>query len=273
MEGRYIKIRGINYYIGFEGNGYPVLLLHGFTGSHRIWKNFVRFNQGSYRFIIPDLLGHGQSDCPSDEHRYSMEETLLDLEGLLDHLNIETCFCVGYSMGGRIALSFSLAYGARVKGLILESSSPGLYSLEERQERVKRDNALAERIRSIGIRAFAEEWAHIPLFSTQAKLPVDVLQTEQQIRMQNREDGLAQSLRGIGTGSQPSNWEKLKDLRIPTLLVTGILDKKFTNIALQMMQQLKTAHHLQIKDAGHTVHLEQPQEFAQSVYNFFSAFE
>lgn len=270
MEGNLIHVRGMNYYVAVTGSGQPVLLLHGFTGSHKTWEDFIRNCQGEYQFIMPDLPGHGQTDCPFDVHRYSTKETIQDLAGILDALHIEKCLCLGYSMGGRIALSFALAYTERIRGLVLESASPGLASEAEKHLRIEHDNALAVRIETVGIRAFADEWAKIPLFASQRCLPQHVKLTQQQIRRDQHETGLANSLRGIGTGRQPSNWGLLHNLHIPTLLVTGMLDKKFTEIAFEMVKRLPDVLHKQVANAGHTVHLESPLQFARLVHTFFS---
>jgi 2-succinyl-6-hydroxy-2,4-cyclohexadiene-1-carboxylate synthase len=270
LEGKLIHVRGVNYYVAVAGSGQPVLLLHGFTGSHKTWDDFTRNCQGEYQFVMPDLPGHGQTDCPFEVHRYSTEETIQDLTGLLDALHIEKCLCLGYSMGGRIALSFTLAHTERVRGLVLESASPGLASEAEKRLRIEHDNALAKRIETIGIRAFADEWAKIPLFASQHRLPQHVKLKQQQIRCGQHETGLSNSLRGIGTGSQPSNWSLLHNLHIPTLLVTGMLDKKFTEIAFEMMKRLPNALHEEVANAGHTVHLESPLQFARLAHTFFS---
>ncbi len=273
MEGRFVHVRGVNYYVALAGSGHPVLLLHGFTGAHGIWGNLMENLQDDFWLIAPDMLGHGYTDCPIPESRYSMEETVTDLVAIAEILGVQSCVCVGYSMGGRIALSFSLTAPTLVKGLVLESSSPGLAAMQERSARIQRDRQLAERIESLTIDAFANEWANLALFLSQKRLSPDVLQRQQQIRCCHKKEGLAQSLRGIGTGTQPSFWQQLCELNVPTLLVTGELDQKFTHIAQEMMLHLPCAVHEQVADAGHTVHLEQPGVFLALVNNFLQGWQ
>jgi 2-succinyl-6-hydroxy-2,4-cyclohexadiene-1-carboxylate synthase len=270
MEGRYITIRGLKYYVAVAGVGQPVLLLHGFTGSCKIWMRFVQDCPSDYQLIMPDLPGHGLTDCPLEVSRYSMAETILDLAAMLDAFHIDKCFMLGYSMGGRIALSFALAYPERISGLVLESATPGLAAEKDRASRSERDKLLAARIETVGISAFADEWAKIPLFASQRSLCTKTLAEQHQIRTEQRGTGLANSLRGIGTGFQPSNWSKLTNLHLPVLLITGVLDEKFRKIAVEMMNHLQDARHTEVADAGHTVHLEQPIKFASIVSNFLS---
>jgi 2-succinyl-6-hydroxy-2,4-cyclohexadiene-1-carboxylate synthase len=83
--------------------------------------------------------------------------------------------------------------------------------------------------------------------------------------MQNSEQGLANSLRGIGTGVQPSWWHRLNTLEVPTVLIVGELDLKFVTIAEEMHRLLPNSELVVIRNAGHTVHLEQPKDFSNTM--------
>ncbi len=262
-------VRNMKYVVSIRGQGVPLLLLHGFTGSRKSWSSFMEQMQGRYRCIAPDLPGHGDTDAPLDASRYAMAETVHDLALLLRQLGVEQCGVIGYSMGGRIGLSFALAACDRVLGLILESASPGLVNVTSRLNRMEQDVALAKRIETIGVHAFASEWANLPLFKHRAHLSAMQLEDEQEIRRAQRAHGLAESLRGIGTGAQPSNWAALPSLAIPTLLLTGQLDEKFTQIASEMAKQLPNGTQRIIPQSGHTIHLEQPNRFIAEVNRFF----
>ena len=87
-------------------------------------------------------------------------------------------------------------------------------------------------------------------------------------RLQNNATGLAQSLRGVGTGVQPSLYAQLPALHMPVLLIAGELDTKFTSIAIRMAHALPQSQLHIIPAAGHTVHLEQPQLFTSLVGDF-----
>ena len=130
----------VQYHIEIEGDGFPVVLLHGFTGDNTTWDG-LRPYLNDYRIIAVDLLGHGKTDCPEDQNRYRIEQAVSDLKFLLDSLNIHEAYILGYSMGGRLALAFTAAYPSMVKALILESSSPGLKTKEERKQRAESDKS------------------------------------------------------------------------------------------------------------------------------------
>jgi 2-succinyl-6-hydroxy-2,4-cyclohexadiene-1-carboxylate synthase len=266
-----LMIRGLETHIDiWNKNGIHTLVaLHGFTGSTATWHNLAQALP-HVRVIAIDLIGHGQTAIPQHSQRFSMEEQLQDLEEIFCQLHVENFTLLGYSMGGRIALSYALAYPNRIRQLILESASPGLRTVEERKERCERDEALAQKILINGLESFVNVWEEIPLFATQHRLPQSVRQAIRAERLSQKEEGLAGSLRGIGTGTQPSNWARLAQLEIPVLLITGSLDGKFCEIALEMKALLNTVRHITVNDAGHAIHVENPAEFATIVEEYLT---
>lgn len=248
-----------------QGSGKPIVFLHGFTGCTENWQPIMNLLPADYLAIAIDLLGHGKTDSPSDLLRYHMEYTAEDLSTLLQQIIGEPIHLVGYSMGGRLALYFATHYPQLLKRLTLESASPGLSDYSEREARRQSDERLAHRIEEIGIPAFVEEWEALPLFASQKNLPEDVRLRLHQQRLQNNPIGLANSLRGMGTGVQPSLWEQLSQMTLPTSLLVGSLDPKFTAIAQQMQQAISRATVTITPDAGHIVHLEQPAKFVQAL--------
>ncbi len=248
----------------------PVLvLLHGFTGSAAGWGMLLEdLATPGRRIITLDMLGHGQSDAPDDPQRYCMEHCEADIIGVLQTLGIKQgeAILLGYSMGGRIALY--CAFSRYFRALILESASPGLANPVERGKRRVSDRALADRIEREGIEAFVNDWEELPLFASQHNLPIAYRRAQHVQRLDNRAHGLANSLRGVGIGVQPVLEWRLRTLTIPVLLITGELDSKFCIISQHMAWQLPKAQHQIVPDAGHTVHLEQPELFVTLVHDF-----
>lgn len=262
-----ISIRGVSYYVEVVGEGEPLLLLHGFTGSVQTWKPFIS-DWKQRTLVMVDIIGHGKTDCPDEVERYGIESVAADLHELLDQLHMDNAHVLGYSMGGRLALTFAIRYPHRVKTLILESSSPGLKTEEERMVRIRSDEALAAEIVQHGVVAFIEKWEQLPLFATQKRLPREMQEQIRRERLGHSAKGLANSLRGMGTGKQPSWWEQLNSLPIPTLLLCGEWDEKFCQIALEMNERLPNAQLTKISCAGHAIHVEQPKIFAKIVNEF-----
>ena len=127
---------------------------------------------------------------------------------------------------------------------------------------------MAASIEREGVPAFIERWERLPLFASQRTLPLECREALHKQRLQNNTTGLAQSLRGVGTGVQPSLYAQMPTLHIPVLLIAGELDTKFTAIAKHMAQALPQSQLQIIPAAGHTVHLEQPELFTSLVGDF-----
>ncbi|MDQ0220257.1 2-succinyl-6-hydroxy-2,4-cyclohexadiene-1-carboxylate synthase [Peribacillus cavernae] len=265
-----IVSKDVAYHVEIRGEGEPLLLLHGFTGSLETWHFLVPILGSRYKLILVDIIGHGNTDSPIDYRRYEMEKAAGDLQHILHTLEMEKVHILGYSMGGRLALSFACLYPQYVNKLILESASPGLLTEEERQIRQKIDKELAERIICDGLAEFIDYWENIPLFATQKNLPGEKKMNIKRQRLWNSETGLANSLIGMGTGSQPSWWESLQNIDLPVLLVTGEFDEKFCRIAENMQKLMKHGDWKIIKGTGHAIHVEVDEKFGKIISEFLS---
>ncbi|WP_018665344.1 2-succinyl-6-hydroxy-2,4-cyclohexadiene-1-carboxylate synthase [Heyndrickxia acidiproducens] len=263
-----MKMNGIDYHVETAGTGDPLLCLHGFTGSGKTWEGTAAMLQDDFRCIFVDIIGHGQSSKPADAGRYDIRKVAADLHAILEALGVKQVLLLGYSMGGRLALTFSVLYPQMVKKLVLESASPGLKTEEERAARRKQDEKLADRILSEGIEAFVAYWTEIPLFRSQKRLPAVVQEKIRSQRLKNDPAGLAGSLRGMGTGAQPSWWSRLGELRMPVMLASGEWDKKFCRIADEMSALLPNAEKMIFSQAGHAIHVEDPKKFGTIVKGF-----
>jgi 2-succinyl-6-hydroxy-2,4-cyclohexadiene-1-carboxylate synthase len=244
------------------GTGEVLVLLHGFTGSSETWYPLIEKWASAFQVIAIDLPGHGNTVTPNFPQMMDFCDELRDL---LDLLDVQKCHLLGYSMGGRIALSFAQRHPQRLRSLLLESASPGLQSALERKERQQNDEALAKRILQNGVEAFVEEWEQIPLFATQNLLPAATRAKMREERLMQSAAGLSQSLMRMGTGVQPSWWGRLSTLKMPVGLIVGELDEKFIQINKKMECVINSSELFVVGDAGHAVHVEQPGKFATIV--------
>lgn len=264
-----VQVNGLHLNVEIVGDGFPLLALHGFTGSATTWQPFAA-SWPQYRIIAVDLIGHGASDAPTDESRYTMAHCTADLAALLDALDVERAAVLGYSMGGRVALQLALAAPGRIAALVLESASPGIEDAGERAARVAADRALAESIERDGLEAFVDRWEALPMWATQAALPDTVRQQLRAQRLRNSTSGLANSLRGMGAGTQEAVLGRLGELSMPVLLIAGEHDAKYRQIARDMRDRIPNAQINIVEGAGHAVHLERPGAFAPLVKEFLT---
>lgn len=220
--------------------------------------------------LTVDLPGHGQTQVLGDNACYTMESTACALINLLDNLNIQKCFLLGYSMGGRLALYLSLYFPKLFSKIILESASPGLVTEAERVERMRRDEQIARKLERSTSRndftVFLSKWYEQPIFGSIKNHPHFQQMIER--RLQNNPIELAKSLRWMGTGFQPPVWEKLKENTVPLLLLVGQYDEKFIAINTKMAKMCELCQLEVISYAGHNIHLENTLVFVESIKNF-----
>ncbi|HRC63310.1 MAG TPA: 2-succinyl-6-hydroxy-2,4-cyclohexadiene-1-carboxylate synthase [Dehalococcoidia bacterium] len=260
-----VDVGGVFLNLEVAGSGPPVVLLHGFTGSAAGWRETVEALGTAYTTVAIDIIGHGKSDAPTALDHYRMEQCVDDLVRAVRLAGYERATWFGYSMGARTALQVAARRPEAVGALILESGSPGLATAEEREARVRSDEALAERIERDGVEAFVAYWEAIPLFSTQS---VELRDRLRPGRVASTVTGLAHSLRGMGTGAQRALHEELGRVHVPVLIVTGELDTKFVEIGREMARVLPDATMQVVEGAGHAAHLERPQAVHSVVLDF-----
>ncbi len=269
----YIDVEG-NYRIWFrtygKRSGLPVLLFHGFTGTHLTWTALCKTLRKEYFLIVPDLPGHGRSGVSSILEFMNLDATSDNFLKLLDLLRIRKCTLLGYSLGGRLALNFALKYQDRLACLILEGASPGLQNRKEREARSAEDDALAKDIEKYGRRWFVEYWENMTLFATQKNLSSQLIEMIKNERLLNTEIGLNMSLRASGVGRMRPIWDQLSQLKIPVMIVVGERDSKFLEIAEAMKKRIPHCTLEIVKEAGHCTHLEKPAIFGDLIKRFLN---
>lgn len=247
-----------------SGDGEPLLLLHGFTGSSESWRAVAPRLPG--RVVAVDLTGHGRSPAPSSIEPYKIDATVEAV--LAATRGLGQAHLLGYSMGGRVALHLALAAPERFASLTLESASPGIVDAAERAARVRADEALADLLEQDGIEAFVDRWEQMPLFASQSRLSAAARARVRAGRLASDPRGLAGSLRGFGAGVPTPLQGRLGELLLPTLLIAGALDAKYVSLGQEMAAAMPMARLEVVADAGHTVHLEKPDAFASLVSRF-----
>jgi 2-succinyl-6-hydroxy-2,4-cyclohexadiene-1-carboxylate synthase len=175
---------------------------------------------------------------------------------------VERAVWLGYSMGGRVALTRAAQAPQSVAGLILVGASPGIVEPRARATRAAADERLAAAIEQDGLAAFVDRWADLPIFASQARLGPQHAARMRRQRLCNDPDALAASLRHAGQGVMPPLFDALPGLRLPTLLVAGAMDEKYRALASDMADSLPDGEVSLVAGAGHAVQLEDPAALA-----------
>lgn len=232
-----------------------LVFLHGFTQTHHHWHRGARTiakTFGSYPSLtFVDLPGHGLS-TDDDSGIEQVATSLPSLAG--------PGTWIGYSMGGRHALLVASTGAPEIERLVLIGATAGIDDGTDRADRAALDARRADHIESVGVETFLAEWLAAPMF---AGLPDDPAGLHQ--RRRNTPAGLAHSLRTAGSGAQPSIWHGLDEIDVPTLVLAGDHDAKFTAIGRAMVERLPHATFVAIPDAGHAAQIEQPADVASVI--------
>jgi 2-succinyl-6-hydroxy-2,4-cyclohexadiene-1-carboxylate synthase len=264
-----IIVDEVSYHIEVCGDGFPLIMLHGFTGCGANWKPFCATLGEKSKIIMPDLVGHGSTHTDSlDGSKYLFMSVVDQCIEIIDNLGYDKVDILGYSMGGRLALAMAVKYPDRVRKLILESTSPGIKTDKERTERRFADLDIAVTIMEQGIEPFVDYWENISLFESQKLLPHETRNRIRKQRLSNDPIQLANALGGLSTGMQPSFWPHLDQIEADVLMIVGELDEKFCEIADEMQKGIKNGQVYKVMQCGHAIHVEQPEKFGTIVSEF-----
>ena len=236
------------------------LFLHGFTGSGRSFDHLEPLLGEVLTATCVELPGHGQTPPAS------WAETVQSIEALITDRTV----LVGYSQGARLALAVAAKSPARVERLVLESCSPGLRRRHDRVLRRRSDETLAHALDSSGVDAFVDRWEALPIFGGLRSLPAAERNALRARRSAHTAHGLASALRLLGQGAQPDLWPTLQGLRVPTLLITGANDAKYTRLARQMAMDLPMGWRVSFSGVGHAPHLECSAAYAAELSSFLA---
>lgn len=261
----FIEIENIKYHFQIKGEGKPIICLHGFSENLSTWE---LLELEDYQLILIDLIGHGESGKPLSSKCYSLEIIIKHLNKLIYQLGLKKYSMLGYSMGGRIALAYTLAYPNEIDRLVLESASYGECDLVNRLKRRKSDLELAKKIRENGIEWFSEYWSSLSIFESQRRLPKSIIDEIVKRRLLNRAHALSNTLLCTGQGKFPCLKNQIFNLPMPVLYISGEYDRKYNQIGNEFTKLNSNIKHKIIEGVGHNTHIEDINAFIEVLNKF-----
>lgn len=248
-----------------QGEGPALIILHGLFGSGSNWNSQARQLAGQFDVILPDLRNHGRSfHAPA----MSYADMAGDVRRLMDALALETALVLGHSMGGKAAMTLALESPERVRALVVADIAPVAYRdqsnrpLIEAMQRVDlgsvgsradADAALAADVPERMVRQFLLTNLQFKNDSYSWRIPLDILAD----RLQELEDFPASGASYQG----------------PALFLYGGKSDYVTADSHATIRRYFPAAQLHaIPEAGHWLHAEQPQLFADALQRFLSQF-
>lgn len=262
-------INGISLYYEVAGRGAPLVLVHGFACGIRIWDPQVRALSRSRRVITYDVRGHGLSEAPREAAAYSQAISVADLHALFRHLGLHRAAVGGLSMGGNIALNFALAHPNMVSALIVADTGAGS---DDTADWVAGAAGYAEALDGEGMERFADMASASPLFARYIGQGPAAERFIRSCLMTHRAHGVAHTAREVLAKRSTiySLEPRLRELRVPTLLIVGEHDEPCLKVHRFMADTIPGAKHVVLPGVGHLTNLEAPAAFNAAVRRFLA---
>jgi len=246
-------------YIGDEGKGFPLVLVHGFLGSSKMWEPQINFFKDRFRIITPDLPGFGKSNkLKSYNSIKSIANLILDC---LKEKNVNKFHLLGHSMGGMIVQEIAKIDGDRVSKLICNCTGPigeipnRFESMDQSRENLKKKGL------DVAARNIAKTWF---VQGENAKYFNICIEAGKQTSLEAADNALVAM----------KNWngvENLKNIKNETLIIWADQDKSYNLEQVKILEKnIKKSKLVIIKNCAHNVHLEQPDKFNKTIKDFLS---
>lgn len=255
-------------YYTIEGEGEPLMLVHGFCGDGTIWNKLKANLLPKYQLIIPDLPGYGQSCIVSKDYvieKFSTEHYADYLHQILVYENIPAAHIIGHSMGGYTALAFAEFFPHKLLSLVLFHS----HCYEDEQAKKESRNKAIAFVKKYGNRIFVEElYANLfaPAFYAANKTLISEITKEVQKINSN---AIIASCYAMINRKDRSN--VLKNIKKPVLIIIGKLDTAINyDQTLNMCALPNVANVHILQQVGHMGMLEAPEETALIIKDFFN---
>lgn len=242
-----------------QGEGEPIVLLHGFCGSSEYWDKLVPLLSDSYRCIAVDLRGHGHSDAPLGA--YSIEQMADDVLKLMDELDLPKVTMFGHSMGGYVTLSFAQRFASRLNGFGLIHSTGYPDSEEGKEKRLK----AVSTIQSDGIMTFIDDLVPGLFAADHTDAHQGLIQRAKEIGYLTPPQGAAGV--SLAMRERPDRRDVMSATVLPVLLVAGDKDTVVPPERVFTVDKPNVTQAV-IKGSGHMSMMESPEELARIMRSF-----
>ena len=244
-------------YIGDEGKEIPLVLVHGFLGSSRMWEPQIDFFKDYFRVITPDLPGYGKSNkAKSHNSIQSIANLLLDC---LEEKKIDKFHLLGHSMGAMIVKEMAKKGKGKISKLVCYSTGPK----GEMPGRFETVDHSRENLRKKGLEITAKNIAKTWFIKGEDAKYFDIcINAGKQTSMETADNSLVaiKNWNGVDT---------LKNIKNETLIVWGDQDKSYNLEQIQTLEtNIENSKLIIFKNCAHNVHLEQPDQFNHAIKNF-----
>lgn len=265
-----------------NGNGEPLVFVHGSASDYRTWQKQQEEFSKSYRIIAYSRRYHWPNQKISDEADYSMPQHVNDLQVLIEKLNTKPVHLIGHSYGAFLCLLLAIQKPSLVRSLVL--AEPPVITLfvsnsPKPDELLKL--LLTRPLTAISIINFGTKGVE-PAKKLAAKGETQKAmflfgktilgqQFFDKLSEQRREQVVSNSIRSefLGSGFAKLDAKKVRNVQIPTLLITAQHSHRmFHNLADRLEELLPNTEHIEIKNASHIMHEDNVADYNKTVLSF-----
>tara|TARA_R110000822_G_scaffold159476_13_gene299295 strand:- start:1324 stop:2106 length:783 start_codon:yes stop_codon:yes gene_type:complete len=255
-------VNGVTISYDDEGQGEPILFLHGLGISRRDWSHQTAYFRQNFRVIAPDFRGHGESSKP--DSAYSIPIHAADIVALMDRLGVESAHVVGLSMGGMVAFQLAVDASHRLRTMTIVNSGPALPNDTFATKKMLWTRLLL--IHLFGMKRFGRKVAEKMFASEGHEALIDLLAT--QISSNPKEIYLRNLTSLFGWGVL----DQLTSITTPTLMLAG--DRDYSPVAVKqaIVDAMQNAQLVVVENSGHGTPIEKPDETNQSIEKFICSY-
>lgn len=243
-----------------EGQGSPLVLLHGIGGNHTVWNAVVPALAREHRVLVPDLRGHGRSPAPPESH-YTFLELEQDVVRLLDGRSVANAHVVGLSGGALLALRLALDVPARARSLVLVSGA----AYTDAHTR-----AVADRWSETYVKEGPDPFALRLLKDLYYPDWIEAhLDFADELRAEVKHQDFSPAVRWARAMRNFDERGRIGTLRVPTLIVQAMEDAVVDASHGRILRQSIPGSRIRIlPQTGHVVPVERPQETVEAITEF-----
>ncbi len=265
---------GVRLYFEETGKGRPLIFVHEFAGDMRSFEPQMRHFGKRYRTIAFNARGFPPSDVPEQASSYSQARAADDILSVLDHIGEKQAHIVGLSMGGFATLHFGLRHHDRASSLCIGGCGYGAEP-EKRDDFKAEADLIAKTLLAGDMPAFAEKYAYGPTrVQFENKDPRGFAEFKTMLG-EHSALGSANTQTGVQK-ERPSLYTlvgEMKRITVPTLIITGDEDWPCLLPGILMKQNISSAALSVMPNAGHTINIEEPDEYNRIVGDFLNHVE
>ncbi|PJI08086.1 MULTISPECIES: alpha/beta fold hydrolase [Clostridium] len=255
----FAKVNNTRLYYEVTGKGETIVLIHSGLTDLRQWDDQFDFLGKHFRVIRYDIRGFGKSDISNKSFSH-----FEDLKALFDYLNIKKAHLIGVSMGGSIAIDFTLQYPELVNSLILSGPSLNGYNFTvDDKSKLMSLAVMSIARRDKDFNKSVEFMLNTPVWRQSNP------KAHQRLKSMLLDTSLEWALKDIAEIAKPPAVERLSEISQRTLLIIGSEDSEpIKEIAGVLESDITTVKKVEIKDTGHLPNLDKPDEFNKIVLEF-----